>query len=145
MDITRQGFDDLLYMFLREIHRFQREDMLRFDLSWQDMYVLKYLLTNSPCRISDIADELEIPLFNASRIVLRLVRKGLVSKEKAEGDKRNTYVSILEEGREYIQMVKDFHFNVVSENLRDLPEDVISAMVIAVANLSSVLKVGCDS
>ena len=59
--MSRQQMEEILYRALRAIYLFERVEIERFGLNYQQMYLLKFLKRKSPFRISDIAGELQIP------------------------------------------------------------------------------------
>ncbi len=139
--LPRAEFDELIYKFLKDVQHFERMDQARFKLSWRDMYFMKYLLNNSGCRISEVAQEMDIPLFTASRMVQSLEKKGYVLKEKDDSDQRNIHVHLTDDGREVIQSIKDFHYEIVSANFAEFSESEQQALLLAVGNLSRILQV----
>ncbi len=67
---TRRGS----FQALRAVYRFERSKVERFELSFEEIYLLQYLRRNSPSRMSAIAREMGIPVSNATRLVGRLYR-----------------------------------------------------------------------
>ncbi|MEN6476197.1 MAG: MarR family winged helix-turn-helix transcriptional regulator [Syntrophaceae bacterium] len=127
--IPHEKFNDLLFWLLRELHQFEWHDVARFNLSWYDMHVMKYLLGSPVSRVSDIAGELRLPLFKVSRLLNDLSDKGFVSREKVVGDKRNTWIRLTAKGHSTIRKVQDYHYELIMNNLKELtPEEALEVL-----------------
>ncbi len=74
ISISRRELDEALFQALRAVYRFERSKVERFELSFEEIYLLQYLRRNSPSRMSAIAREMGIPVSNATRLVGRLYR-----------------------------------------------------------------------
>jgi len=138
--IPRDKFNDLLFWLLRELHQFEWHDMARFDLSWYDMHVMKFLLGSPVSRVSDIAGELRLPLFKVSRLLNDLSDKGFVSREKVTGDKRNTWVRLTPKGHSTIRKVQDYHYELIMNNLKSLTPEEALEVLRAMENVSKVMN-----
>jgi DNA-binding MarR family transcriptional regulator len=138
--IPHEKFNDLLFWLLRELHQFEWHDVARFDLSWYDMHVMKFLLGAPVSRVSDIAGELRLPLFKVSRLLNGLSDKGLISREKELGDKRNTWIRLTAKGLSTIRKVQDYHYELIMNNLKALtPEEALDVLR-AMENVSKVMN-----
>ena len=81
IELSHSRIEDLLFHALRSIYLFERAEIEQFDLNYQQMYLLKVLRRMSPLRVSDIAEELRIPVFSTTRLVNQLESKTLVMKK----------------------------------------------------------------
>lgn len=138
--IPHEKFNDLLFWLLRELHQFEWHDVARFDLSWYDMHVMKFLLGSPVSRVSDIAGELRLPLFKVSRLLNDLSDKGFVSREKETGDKRNTWVRLTAKNLSTIQKVQDYHYELIMNNLKSLTPEEALEVLRAMENVSKVMN-----
>ena len=96
--ISREKVDNDLYLILRTIYHYERSISTRFGLDYEEIYLLQSLRRTSPQRLTEIATMLNIPMFSASRLVGRLAKNSLVSKEKGTKDKRSLSVRLLPAG-----------------------------------------------
>ena len=93
--------------------------------------VLEYLLENEELNqnMSTIACRLGISLSTFSKMVSKLVDKGLLEKFYLEGNRKNIVVRVSTKGRElygeYAQRVLEQHFSHMFEMLDTIPEDYI--------------------
>lgn len=133
-------FDEMIFKLLREIHRLENLDMERFKLSWRDIHVLNHLLKHSHCRVSDIASELDMPLFAVSRLIAALTERGYVNKSKDNKDKRNTNITLTPEGAGIIRQVEANYYSLFSSNLELMEEGEAELMISSMGNVSRLLE-----
>lgn len=99
--------------------------------SFAQIQVLEYLLENEELNqnMSTIACRLGISLSTFSKMVSKLVDKGLLEKFYLEGNRKNIVVRVSTKGRElygeYAQRVLEQHFSHMFEMLDTIPEDYI--------------------
>jgi DNA-binding MarR family transcriptional regulator len=138
--VTSDLLDEIVFKLLKEVHRLENSDMDRFGLSWRDIHALRYLLKHSPCRVSDLANELNMPLFAVSRLLASIAEKGLVAKAKDETDKRNTHLCLTPDGARIIKQVQAHHYNLFTTNLELMGENEASTMLSSMGNVSRLLE-----
>lgn len=139
--ISRPQLDGLLFHFLKRIYRWEREIDAAFGLDYQKIYLLQHLRHASPCRVTDIAQELRVPLFKTTRLVSWLAEQGFVEKEKAAGDQRVVMVSLLEKGDQVLSTIEERSFAILSRNAENLSEEEIKAFIVAAENIDKVLAI----
>ena len=138
--VTSDFLDEIVFKLLKEVHGLENRDMDRFGLSWRDIHTLRYLLKHSPCRVSDLANELNMPLFAVSRLLASLTEKGLVAKAKDEVDKRNTHLCLTPDGARTIKQVQAHHYHLFTTNLELMNENEASIMLSSMGNVSRLLE-----
>jgi DNA-binding MarR family transcriptional regulator len=70
------------------------------DLSRQEMNLLSLVARKGSCTMSDLASTLRVPFSSATGIVDRLVSKHLVSRERAEDDRRVVRIALTDRGEQ---------------------------------------------
>lgn len=138
--IPRERFDDLLFWLLKEIHQFECHDVALFGISWHDMHVLKYLRGNPECRVSDIAEELQLPLFKVSRLLNGLGDKGYISRDKNALDKRNTWVSLTAQGKTFIRDIQKYHYQLIIGSLETMAPAEAEEIVRVVTSIIDMMR-----
>lgn len=90
--------------------RFQRAMMSRLalpvtdiELSPQDGRGMMTLAGHGPITMTDFAELLGVPLSTATRMVERLIEKGLATRSRIEDDRRVVRVDLSEEGKKLHQ------------------------------------------
>jgi DNA-binding MarR family transcriptional regulator len=138
--VTNDLLDEIVFKIFKEVHRLENQDMERFGLSWKDIHTLKFLLKHSPCRVSDLANELNMPLFAVSRLLSAMTEKGFVVKAKDEIDKRNTHLSLTPEGARIIKQVQAHHYHIFTSYLERMNESEASTMISSMGNVGKLLE-----
>lgn len=82
--------------------------------------LLKYLLENENSTVSVIADYLGVTMAAVSSLVDRMVKGGLITRERSESDRRVVYICLTPKGREAVENY--------SKKLRERMEHLILIM-----------------
>jgi DNA-binding MarR family transcriptional regulator len=69
------------------------------ELSPQDGRALVTLRGRGPVSMTDFSEMMEVPISTATRMVERLIQKGLMIRSRIEGDRRVVQVELSEEGK----------------------------------------------
>jgi DNA-binding MarR family transcriptional regulator len=102
------------------------------DLTLSQWRALVVLAEEDGQHVGDLADRLAISLPSASRLVRRLERRGLVSAERDEDDRRATRLKLLPRGRDAHRAVVAARRDRITKALKrrrdPLPEDPTQAL-----------------
>ena len=100
----------------REVVAHLDEELQRtHDLPLSSYEVLLYLADSEDgrLRMGDLADRLLLSRSGLTRLVDRLERRGLVSRERCEEDARGLFAHITPEGRELFEAARPHHLDGV--------------------------------
>jgi DNA-binding MarR family transcriptional regulator len=81
------------------------------------------LASRGPQRIIDLAGYLDVNASTATRMCDRLVRKGLVRRQRLPSDRRTVRVSISESGRDLVVAVTKARRREIAAIVRRIPAD----------------------
>ena len=84
---------------------------------------------SSHVRVSDISDVLDLPRPGVTRTVKEMEQKGYLRKLASPDDRRVTYISITEEGRELSRKYDENYFSELSAYLDDISEEEADCMI----------------
>ena len=140
-DLSRQHTEEILYRALRAIYLFERVEIERFGLNYQQMYLLKFLKRKSPFRISDIAGELKIPAFSATRLIKELESKKMLVRSRDMKDRRNVFIRLSPAGEEMVRRIESNIIDTIISALGDYGEDELRVIIDLVNNLDVILGV----
>lgn len=84
---------------------------------------------SSHVRVSDISDALDLPRPGVTRTVKEMEQKGYLRKLASSDDRRVTYISITEEGRELSRKYNENYFSELSAYLDDISEEEADCMI----------------
>ena len=84
---------------------------------------------SSHVRVSDISDALDLPRPGVTRTVKEMEQKGYLCKLASSDDRRVTYISITEEGRELSRKYDENYFSELSAYLDDISEEEADCMI----------------
>lgn len=140
-DMKKEELSVLLYEFLEVIYLFQKKEEGLFGVSWQEIYLLKKLNDAGSMSVGIIAENLQSPLFGASRVVSRLTGLGLVKKSQARENKRMVNVEITKAGNRLLKRVEDYQFKLITKNINVLKAAEIESMFSGLAKLRALLAI----
>ena len=84
---------------------------------------------SSHVRVSDISDVLDLPRPGVTRTVKEMEQKGYLHKLASPDDRRVTYISITEKGRELSRKYDENYFSELSAYLDDISEEEADCMI----------------
>lgn len=140
--LSRPQIEDLLFHALRAIYLFEREEVRRFGVDYQQMYVLKLLKRKSPFRITEIADELRVPAFAATRLINQLSEMGLIAKNRDMKDRRNVFVRMTASGEETLKKIEAHVVDLMITRLEGYSSGEIRSFIDLSGKLDELLMVG---
>lgn len=137
----RYQIDNELYLVLRTIYHYERNIAAQFNLDFQQIYALQYLRRNPKARLTEIAEELELPMFAASRLVSRLKEEGYLERVQDPTDRRSQHIFLLEKGELVLQAIETSSFERIMANIHKFPAPQVSELVNLAEKLHVVLGV----
>ena len=138
--LYREAFDLALFDALRAVYQFELSKVSKFDLNYEDIYLLQFLRRNSPARMSEIAKEMSIPISTATRVVDRLEKKKYISRKKDEKDRRSIFTSLETKGKRIVQKVEKHSFDIISKNLKTFSEEDFASFIKTAMCMRKILK-----
>jgi len=112
----------LLGCTAQEIAHFVERELKEFDISREQLSVIHYLDTAEVDKltVNELRETLIDDSPNVSRILNKMVEKGLVRKERQTDDQRVVYVSLTEKGR---KLHKQADEKITGHNVRLSPKE----------------------
>jgi len=135
----REKLDRILFEALRAIYKFEMVKENRFGLSYQDIFLLQFLRSHSPARMGSLAEELNIPISTATRVVDRLQQKGYVGRKKDPEDKRNIFVTLKKKGEKTVSDVEIHTYEILLENMRAFSQKDLESFIATAKSLPFIL------
>lgn len=140
-NLSVDRLEEILFHTLRAIYLFERSEFDTFGLNYQQMYLLKILKRRSPLRVTEIAQELRIPPFAATRLVSQLEADGLVEKKRDSRDRRNIFVGMTASGMEMVARIESHITGLLMERLSRYPEEQLISLITVIQDLDMILGV----
>lgn len=142
MKLNRKEIDELLFNALTAVYTFEREKVIRFELSYGQIYLLQLLCRQSPSRMTEIAYRMGMPLSTATRFVAKMEKMNLLERVKDANDGRAILVSLNDKGKKVVKEVEDHSFGILAFNLKDFSEEEIEAFMKTGRSLKKILREG---
>ncbi len=112
----------ILYILqiMRSLRRTGMEKLTEVELSYPQSLLLFALLERGKATVGELAQHLKVTQGVVSRMVDRLVEKGIVNRERDLQDRRVVRVTLSDDGRDYAEKMINYHL----ESLRPALEGV---------------------
>lgn len=123
------------------VYQFERVEVAEFDLLYPQIYILKFLKRMGNLKVSQIADEMKIPVYAASRLVDQLEKKKYVKRITDKNDKRITYASLTSQGDAIVQKLEDHAFELIERGLGSFSIEEIKTIIDSVGKLDKILGI----
>ncbi|UVI33125.1 MarR family winged helix-turn-helix transcriptional regulator [Paenibacillus spongiae] len=135
---------DLVFAHMRKL--MFPEEWIDFDLalSKSELFALLALDRHGEIMMSQIAEHLSVPMSTASGIVDRLVKNGLIRRDRSESDRRIVVIRLSENGSALVEAFKDrltFYLEKIDRALTEEEKTVlltIAAKIIGALGASPV-------
>ncbi|RWR13656.1 MarR family transcriptional regulator [Siminovitchia fortis] len=98
-------------------------EQLLQELSLEQFTLIRMVYRNGPIRASELADLLFVHRSAITVRVDKLVKKGLLERERDEGDRRNVYLRVSEKGMEFYRTLESKINEFVEAIIRDIPKE----------------------
>lgn len=124
----QKGIVNIIYTF-HWIHAFSKDYFKNYDITSQQYNILRILRGARPetCTISILKSRMLDKMSDASRLVERLIKKGLVEKKRENCDRRKANIQITNKGLQLLEET-DKHMDSIDNLLSNLDETEISQL-----------------
>jgi len=136
----RSDLDEVLFDALRAVYGLERDKIVTFDLTFEEIYILQFLRRRKKTCMSDIVAELRIPMSTASRIITRMQNRKLIIRKRDGGDRRNILVKLCRSGSTLVKRVEDHTYKIIMKNLSSYSPGEIESFYMTAKNLKSILS-----
>jgi MarR family transcriptional regulator, organic hydroperoxide resistance regulator len=140
-NLDKEQIEELLYHALRTIYLFERTEIEIFDLTYQQMYLLKYLKRSTPLRVSETADELRIPVFAATRLIDQLEKKKLITRNRDVKDRRNIFIRLSSQGEDMVRRIEEHTIEMIVSRMSGYTDEQLGIMLELIKNIDVILGV----
>lgn len=109
MEDKEQQLDDILSSFRCITHNFQQllwKDAEELNITSTQLMVLRKLSAHPDIGITELADLLHLGNSAASGVVDRMVKAGLITRQRSQSDKRIFKLAMTDKGREIRELSK---------------------------------------
>lgn len=137
----RTQIDHLLYQVLRTIYHYERSIATGYGLDFHQIYALQFLRRHPSGRLTEIAAEMDLPKFTASRLLNGLVKEGYISKKQDPADRRNYHLNLEDKGEQVLLAIETASYTRITTNIQNFSPAAINELVEVAEHLPMVLGV----
>ena len=105
------------------------------DITNNDMHVIDAIGIGNPKNMSTIAKELSVTVGTLTIAINSLVKKGYVTRQRSNEDRRVVYISLSDKGRKAYKHHADFHRKMIQGIMEELNEQELEVLVKAIHHL----------
>lgn len=107
-DTIKIEHSDILKL-ISKIRRILRYEMIRVSQSHgftaPQLMVIKFIAENQPVTLSDLSKEIGLGNSTTSGIIDRLVKQGVLNRERSEADRRMVYITLTQRTQELAESI----------------------------------------
>ena len=129
-------FVDIVFRLMVDNHQ---EQVAKLDLTLLQAQALR-LLREKPLCTGDLATELQVSAPAVTQLIDRLMRKELIERRAADGDRRSVMISLNEKGRRLVDRVRSHRNAVFCGALDQLSATDREQVVLALSRLVTALE-----
>ncbi|MBI5506697.1 MAG: MarR family transcriptional regulator [Deltaproteobacteria bacterium] len=139
--LSETEMNEVLFEALRAVYRFEREKVAEFGLDYGAIYLLQYLRRHPKAPISQVGEEMRLPISTISRMIDRLEDQGLVVRVQDSADGRRFLLSLKAKAKTLVASVERHSLEGLTGNLARLEPNDVAIVVSAARLLPAVLEV----
>ena len=94
-------------LIAREFAKRQKDIFLKSSLTFPNLIILDLLVEKGPCKMSELAKNLNFTMSAVTVIVDKMIELGLVRRERSSKDRRVVNIIILNKGKEIARRLKE--------------------------------------
>jgi DNA-binding MarR family transcriptional regulator len=137
----RAQIDAILYQVLRTIYHYERSIAAQYGMDFEQIYILQFLRRHPYARLTDLAAELQMPKFAASRLIRRLEQSGHISKTQDMVDRRNYHLQLEASGEQVLSAIETASYQRIRANLEGKSAEEVARLVEVAEQMHIVLGV----
>lgn len=129
---------DLLVNLFNEIMDIEEKAIITKefrDITNNDMHIIAAIGIDQPRNMTSVAKLLSVTVGTLTIAINNLVKKGYVSRNRSEADRRVVLISLTEKGKNAYYHHEEFHKKMVEAVLSELSEDQTQVLVRSLINL----------
>lgn len=131
--------NDVLVNLFRDIMDIEQQAIITQefkDITNNDMHVIDAIGTGEPKNMSTIAKTLSVTVGTLTIAMNSLVKKGYVTRERGQEDRRVVYISLSEKGKIAYERHAQFHKEMIDSVMGQLTKEEMEALIKALTKLN---------
>lgn len=136
---TYGTLNEVLVRLFRDIMDIEQQAIITQEfnnITNNDMHVIEAIGIGAPKNMSAIAKELSVTVGTLTIAMNSLVKKGYVTRQRGNEDRRVVYISLSEKGKEAYEHHARFHQEMIAGIVAGLSENEIEVLIKALTKLN---------
>jgi len=136
---TYGTLNEVLVRLFRDIMDIEQQAIITQEfnnITNNDMHVIEAIGVGEPKNMSAIARELSVTVGTLTIAMNSLVKKGYVTRQRGEEDRRVVYISLSDKGKQAYDHHAIFHREMIAGVIDGLGEDEVEVLIKALTKLN---------
>ncbi|MGC6174351.1 MarR family winged helix-turn-helix transcriptional regulator [Lacrimispora sp. 38-1] len=136
---TYGTLNEVLVRLFRDIMDIEQQAIITQEfnnITNNDMHVIEAIGVGEPKNMSAIARELSVTVGTLTIAMNSLVKKGYVTRQRGEEDRRVVYISLSDKGKQAYDHHATFHREMIAGVIEGLSEDEVEVLIKALTKLN---------
>lgn len=138
-NLNRERINEVLFQFLQSVYLFEKRETSQFLVTWDEVYLLQLLARYHSMTVTELAKKMKVKTFTISRMITRLAKQNLVSRNQSSIDRRLVEISITKDGISKINDIETFNYNTILANIDILGENEVQILMNSIEKLDILL------
>lgn len=140
---TKRSMNELLVNLFNQVMELEGKAVITSDfqdITNNDMHIIEAIGIEEPRNMSAIARRLSVTVSTLTTNMNGLEKKGYITRERSQKDKRVVYVILTEKGKKAFYHHRDFHKKMIKAIVKDLSEEEMELLYRCLQNLNHFLE-----
>ena len=136
---TKRSINELLVNLFNHVMDMEAKAVITeeySDITNNDMHIIEAIGMEEPRNMSEIAHRLSVTVSTLTINMNGLERKGYITRERSQKDKRVVYVILTEKGKKAFFHHRDFHKKMIKSIVKDLNGEEMEILCRCLENLN---------
>lgn len=98
-------------------------------IPWNEFVVLQLIEQKGPLMASEIANQIEVTSSHITTVTDKLIKKGLIQRERSDADRRIVYLQVTEQGREIAHTMETMRTNYYQQKFKQLTNEEMESLI----------------
>lgn len=138
MDQSYRALNDVLVGLFKDIMNIEEDAIITGefkDITNNDMHIIEAIGIQEPQNMSSIAKKMSVTMGTLTISMNSLVKKGYVSRERSEKDRRVVYIQLTEKGKRAFHHHASFHEEMIEAVVKGLEDGEREVLVTSLVQL----------
>jgi DNA-binding MarR family transcriptional regulator len=124
-----QRFMQNLYRIARCRKAMFQDALEKYGVTLHQFHLMLHIRSAGKMKVTELSEKMLVSMPTASRMINSLCDLGLVSKQKATGDRRSTYLELTRKGEEILEEIRGLQLEMITKLIEAVPDKKMEVFI----------------